>query len=145
MFSTVTSEAEFATVLGFPLSDVMGIAKGGCPFNAIHCNNNRCPAHQRNWCPLKHQRGPDMLGPEFMRFSMHKGHGTQPACKAAGYFPSKEGGIFIPRHARKMAFSTTNLFNQKKQDELKDTVNMLFYMWHFLPQHREASSTTIIC
>jgi hypothetical protein len=28
---------------------------------------------------------------------------------------------------------------------LKDTVNMLFYMWHFLPQHREASSTTIIC
>jgi hypothetical protein len=107
MFKDVSSINDFARVLGVPTAAVSLIVprdgvtcrSNGCTFQAIEGNNDYCPAHQRSWYPLAGDRGCDLLGPAFMRFS-HKGRHrqcdcTSTTCKAAGYFPGQDA-LYIP-------------------------------------------------
>lgn len=148
MFLNATSISEFANALCVPTAAIPLIVptdktcrKDGCLFMAIEGNHNYCCAHERSWYPLTGQRGCDLLGPEFMRFSHPTGKlcdCSNPKCMTAGYFPNQEP-IYIAASGRQVVMNTPRLFSKERLKELENRPkkDLRLNAWHFFPAHRE--------
>jgi hypothetical protein len=147
MFQGVKTTHNLAHVLGVPSAAIACVIpkkntpcvnKGGCKFNAIEGNGNRCPAHQRSWYPLANERGCDLLGSDFMRASgkFRSCDCTSTFCSAAGYFPNQDA-IYVPQQARDVMLGTPGLFSKDRKQllETRKTKQLYLYPWHFFPTH----------
>ena len=76
MFDSVESLNDFAAALCVPIKVIPLIESKdipcmsiGCIHNAIKGNHDYCPAHYRRWYPLRHEKGGDLRGLKFTKFS----------------------------------------------------------------------------
>ena len=150
MFDDVKSSTDFAAALRVPLKAIPLIVfkdflckSPGCIHNAIEGNCDYCPAHSRRWYPLRHEKGGDLRGVDFTKFSS-PGRGCDCnviGCRAAGYFPGQDA-MYIPAKGHDTLFATPGLFSAEQKErwrrrkEEKKKVHIYLYPWHFLPDHR---------
>ena len=152
MFDGVGSSLNFAAALGVPLKAIPlivfkdeGCKHQGCIHMAIEGNGGYCPAHSRQWYPLRHEKGGNLHGVEFTKFSNSASQGCnynqEFGCRSSGYFPG-QAAIYIPTEGHATIFATPNLFSSeqrekwRKMKEEKKKVCIFLYPWHFLPSHR---------
>ena len=145
-FSGVNAVLDFSTLLGTPLKAIplvfpktlLRVSKG-YSHNAIEINQNHYPVHKRSCHPLPHERGGDLLCPEFLRF---KAGGPscdcdQTLCKSAGCF-SSEPALCTPSSRINVATHTPGLFSSEKRQKFQVKKRKRIYLrsWHFFPHHQ---------
>ena len=126
MFDGVGSSLNFAAALGVPLKAIPlivfkdeGCKHQGCIHKAIEGNGGYCPAHSWRWYPLRHEKGGDLHGVEFTKFSNPASRGCdcnqEFGCRSSGYFPG-QAAIYIPTEGHATIFATPNLFSSEQRE-----------------------------